>query len=83
MTASSSCRKPDPGDDRFDDINRFGVWGDEGWAACRRLGRTDDPKLDAILFFWGAYFSALPRDVTGKMSKMSRIVGNTRVSREG
>ena len=49
MTASSSWRKLDPGDEYVEEINREGVCGDEGWRLSRRPGRTEDAALEVIV----------------------------------
>jgi hypothetical protein len=49
MTASSSWRKVDPGDEYVDEMNREGVCGDGGGRLSRRPSRTEDATVDVIL----------------------------------
>jgi hypothetical protein len=65
MIASSACRKLDPGEEKVEEISRFGVSGDDGWVVCRRPGRTDDPVLDAIASLGNAHPVSGYADVYG------------------
>jgi hypothetical protein len=65
MTASSACRKLDPGEEKFEEISRLGVSGDDGWVVCRILGRIDDTELDAIASLASAHHVKWHADMYG------------------